>query len=113
MACAYITSAGDSVMYSIVIIKNHYTAGHYEGDVFVNGTLLAFRLFVYNPLQSAVFTIVCCRGAGTTDSFIEPLKTAFREQRCTLREFKYEENRPGGLDGQIAEAKQQVTLDDD
>jgi hypothetical protein len=25
-------------MYSVVIIKNHYTAGHYDGDVFVPGT---------------------------------------------------------------------------
>ena len=55
-------------------------------------------------LQFYLFVFV----AGSVESFLEPLRVAFRDIRCTLREFSYEGSRPGGLDAQIAEAKAQA-----
>ncbi len=37
-----VVEEGDSVMYSLLVIKNHYQAGHFEGDTFVAGTALHF-----------------------------------------------------------------------
>jgi V-type H+-transporting ATPase subunit C len=73
---------GDNSMYSVVMIKYHYTSGHYEEDTFV---------------------------PGTTINFLEPLKAAFREKRCVVREFSYDGNRGAGLDVQIEEAKEQAS----
>lgn len=36
---------GESVMYSILIIKNKYLPGHFEGDVFVPGEFIYIILF--------------------------------------------------------------------
>lgn len=71
----------ENVMYSIVILKHHYIAGKFDGDNYLPGTKL---------------------------DFLEPLKTAFREKKFTLREFSYDGNKPSGIDGQIDFAKQQL-----
>ena len=59
-------------------------------------------------LQDVVPVNRKCFFLGSVESFLEPLRIAFRDIRCTLREFSYEGSRPGGLDGQIAEARTQA-----
>lgn len=71
----------ENVMYSIVILKHHYIAGKFDGDNYLS---------------------------GTKSDFLEPLKSAFREKKFTLREFSYDGNKPSGIDGQIDFAKQQL-----
>lgn len=46
--------------------------------------------------------------AGTTTDFLDPIKAAFREMRCVIREFSYDGNKSGGIEGQIEVAKQQA-----
>lgn len=40
--------------------------------------------------------------------YLEPLKTAFREKRFTIREYSYDASRAGSLDGQVERAKLEV-----
>lgn len=72
---------GESVLYSLVVLRGQYEAGKFEGDTFV---------------------------AGNSVDYIEPLKHAFREKRFVLREFAYDAAKSGGLDGQIAAASAEV-----
>jgi V-type H+-transporting ATPase subunit C len=72
---------GESVLYSVVVLRGQYEAGRFEGDTFV---------------------------PGNSVDYIEPLKAAFREKRFVLREFSYDAAKSGGLDGQIAAGTAEV-----
>lgn len=76
-----IVEEGDSVLYSITVLKGHHTSGKIENDAFV---------------------------AGTFVSYLEPLKLAFRDKRMFLREFQYDPAKSGGLDNQIAQVTQET-----
>eukprot|EP01041_Mallomonas_annulata_P012227 gene12227-25675_t len=72
---------GDTSLYSITILKGHYVAGVLEGSEFAPGHMV---------------------------DYIEPFKVAAREKRFTIREFKFDASKAGGLDGQIDSAKWEV-----
>mmetsp|Transcript_21444 Transcript_21444/g.19515 ORF Transcript_21444/g.19515 Transcript_21444/m.19515 type:complete len:436 (+) Transcript_21444:62-1369(+) len=72
---------GDSVLYTITILKGHYSAGRFVDDIFQ---------------------------AGTFVDYIEPTKHSFREKRFLIREFNYNHNRTTSLDDQIKEADNEV-----
>ena len=63
-----VCAEGESIMYSIVVLRGQYEAGKFEGDTFV---------------------------PGNSVDYIEPLKHAFREKRFVLREFSYDASKAG------------------
>lgn len=93
-----IIDEGDNIMYSIVVIKYHYVAGHFEGENFIQGE---FTTSINLPRD---FKIIV--NEGSTESFLEQIKVAFREKRFIVREWSYDGKMRGGIDGQIMAAKQ-------
>lgn len=64
----------------------------------------------FEPFVSAIhctwFNI--CSPTGTFVDYVEPLKVAFREKRCIIRELTYDSSKSGGVDAAIREAKQDL-----
>lgn len=71
---------GDAFLFSILVLKGHYEAGIIVDSVARNGKFV---------------------------DYMEPLKTAFREKRFTLREFKYDVSKTGGVEADITKAQNQ------
>jgi len=72
-----IKEEGDSILYSVVALKGHYIAGTIDAEGKVDVPPKAVDYF-------------------------EPLKTAFRDKRLTLRQFAYEPSKAGSVDALIA-----------
>lgn len=70
---------GDSSMWAITMLKGHYEAGSFDEDgIFTNGTFV---------------------------DYLPALKVAFREKKCTIRDFSFSTEMTGGIDQQIEKAR--------
>ena len=69
----------DGCLYSVVVLKGHFTAGYYDSS----------RTFI-----PGVFT-----------DYIEPVKAAFREKRFVVRDWSYNAEKSGEIDGLISKAE--------
>jgi V-type H+-transporting ATPase subunit C len=72
---------GESLLYTITVLKGHSTCGNFVDDVFVPGSYV---------------------------DYLEPLKAAFREKRYTIREAVYDPAKAGGLNAQIKAATEEM-----
>jgi len=69
----------DACLYSVVALKGHFTGGYYD----------ASKNFI----------------AGVFTDYIEPLKAAFREKRFVVRDWSYNVEKSGEIDGLIDKAE--------
>jgi hypothetical protein len=73
---------GDSCLYAITMLKGHYEAGSMDQDgVYTNGVFV---------------------------DYLPALKAAFREKKCTIRDFSYKTDVGGGIEQQIEKAKAEL-----
>ena len=78
-----IKEEGDSILYSIIALKGHYIAGSFDNE-------------------GKVIT------PPKTVDYFEPLKTAFRDKRFTLRQYSFEPSKAGGIDNLISQTQGQL-----
>ena len=72
----------DQVLYAITVLRGHTTSGSMD----LQGNYVA----------------------GEIVDYIEPLRTAFREKRCTLRPLVFDPTKATGVDAHIEQAKTEV-----
>ena len=72
----------DQALYAVTVLRGHTTSG----SVDLNGNYVA----------------------GTVVDYIEPLRNAFREKRCTLRPLVFDATKATGVDANIEQAKAAV-----
>lgn len=72
---------GESILYSVVILKGHYSAGNFKDDVFINGNYC---------------------------SYLDAVKLCFREKRFILREYVYDARKAGNLNSLITNAENEL-----
>ena len=71
----------DQVLYAITVLRGHTTSGTWTSGNYVAGEIV---------------------------DYIETLRTAFREKRCTLRHLVFDPTKATGVDAHIEQAKTEV-----
>lgn len=73
-----IIEEGDMILYAVTVLRGHYESGYFVDDVFTPGKFV---------------------------DYLEPLKSAFREKRFTVRELVYDSSKTEGVQGAIERAQ--------